>query len=430
MARRLAALPLADSSPDASQGYFGEGISDELLYTLAWAEDLYRKPLTSSMRFKGPELDLKDAAEQLKVDTLLTGSAHHENGQLDIAIRLLDMAGRKELWSEQYRRPLEEIGEVMDDILHKVVHALGVSVLDRGRLSVKKGWTDNTSAYDLYLQGLSYFRRYAMENNEKALEKFQAAVDADPGFARAWARLAECHIKYFMYHDAANPEHVTLADQASEKAVELEPDFARARTARGVAYLMKKEFRLAEDEFDKAQELLPRQFDAWFWHARCCFQQGRLKKAIELFEQAAAVQPDDYQTPLLLRQACLSLGRFDQANEAAKRGLELAREHLRLNPKDARAIYLACGAMIQLGMYKQALQWADQALSLNPEDPMINYNVACCFAQAGEKDRALDCLDKAKNSGMVSAGWLKNDSDLVSLHEHPRFQKIVEEMAR
>ncbi|MGD8575185.1 MAG: tetratricopeptide repeat protein, partial [Gammaproteobacteria bacterium] len=327
-------------------------------------------------------------------------------------------------------RPLADMAGTMDDILRNTVAALDASVLEADKLTVRKGWTTSAQAYDFYLQGLSYFRRYAMDNNKKALGKFEAAIQADPSFAKAWARLAECHIKYFMYHDAGNPEHVVRADEASNRALALAPDFARARTARGVSHLMKKAFREAEDEFEKAEELLPRQFDAWFWHARCCFQQGRLKKAIELFERAAEVQPDDYQTPLLLRQACLSLGRVEQAGEAAKRGLQLAREHLKLNPRDARAIYLACGAMIQLGMYDKAMEWADKVLALNPEDPMINYNVACCFAQAGEKERALDCLDKARNSGMVSAGWMKNDADLVSLHDHPRFQKLVAEIAR
>ncbi len=430
MSTRLAVLPLADSSADSSQEYLGVGIADELLYTLAWAEGIQGKPLTSSMRFTGPDLDLKAAAEQLKVEALLVGSARYEGDQVVVSTRLLRMPAEEELWSQDYQRPRAELGEVMDDILKHVVPALGAHELEPGKLSVRKGWTDNVEAYDLYLQGLNYFRRYAMENNRKALEKFGAALKLDQRFAKAWARLAECYIKYYMYHDAGNAEHVERADKASARAVELAPEFARTHTARGIAHLMKQEFREAEVEFEKAEELLPRQFDAWFWHARCCFQQGRLKKAIELFEQAEKVQPDDYQTPLLMRQACLSLGRTEGADEAARRGLELAQAHLKLNRKDARAIYLACGAMVQLGMYDQAMQWADKALAINPDDPMINYNVACCFAQAGEKERALDCLDKARNSGMVSVGWVKNDADLVSLHGEERFQKLLEELER
>lgn len=430
MTKRLAVLPLADSSADSSQGYLGEGIADELLYTLAWADGIQVKPLTSSMRFNGPDLDLKAAAEQLKVDFLLAGSARRDGNRLNVSARLLAMPAETVLWSEDYDRPLTELGAVMDDILKHMVAALEASVADPAKLSVRKGWTDNIEAYDLYLQGLSYFRRYALENNKKALERFGAAIKTDPGFAKAWARLAECYIKYYMYHDAGNAEHVENAGKASARAIKLAPDFARAHTARGIAYLMTKEFREAETEFELAEKLLPRQFDAWFWHARCCFQQGRLKKAIELFEQAAAVQPDDYQTPLLMRQACLSLGRVEAADDAARRGLELAQEHLKLNSKDARAIYLACGAMVQLGMFDKAMNWAEKALAINPDDPMINYNVACCFAQAGEKERALDCLDKAKTSGMVSVGWIKNDADLVSLHGEGRFQKLLDELAR
>lgn len=429
MSMKLAVLPLEDSSPDANQGYVGEGISDELLHALSWVEDLYLAPLSSSMRFKGPDTSPETAAEQLKVDIVLTGSAHHENDEIRLTARLLDISGKKELWSESYARPIAELGDVEDDVLRNVVKALELTGVDSGSLTVQKGWTTSTEAYDYYLQGLSFFRRYAIENLRKALEKFQLSLKADPEFARAWARLAECHAKFFMYHDSGNREHIERAAKASDRAVKLAPEFARAHTARGVAWLMEKEFMKAEESFDRAVELHPRMFDAWFWHARTCFQQGRLQKAIDLFEKAADVQPDDYQTPLLLRQAYLSQGEVDKAQAVARRGIALAQEHLRLNRKDARAIYLACGSMIQLGMYQQAMEWAERALAVNPEDPMINYNVACCFAQAGEPDRAMDCLEKARGSGMVNAGWLKNDSDLFSLHDNPRFKELLEKMA-
>ena len=153
---------------------------------------------------------------------------------------------------------------------------------------------------------------------------------------------------------------------------------------------------------------------------------GNLKKAAKLFEKAAAVQPDDYQTPLILRQVYLSIGKVDEAIATAKRGIVLAQRHLELNPKDARATYLACGSMIQLGMYQPALEWAARALQIDPTDPMINYNVACCYAQAGETDQAMDCLEKAKGSGIVSKEWLKNDSDLVALRDLPRFKTLLE----
>lgn len=428
MTCRLALLPLTDSSPASDQAYFGAGIADELMHALSWAEGLQLAPLTSSMRFTGADTDLSAAAAQLNVDYLLAGSAHHEPGQLQLAARLVDVRGNADLWFRRYAQPLADIGDVLDDVLRNIVAQLSLNVLDAGQLTVRKGWTSSTKSYNHYLQGLDFFRRYAADNILKALQCFQSALKEDASFARAWARLAECHIKYFMYHDSGSREHVERASKASERAVALAPDFARAHTARGIAYLMEKDFIKAEDAFDKAVELNPRLFDAWFWHARTCFQQGRLEKAIALFEKAAEVQPDDYQTPLLLRQAYLSLGRIDEAQQVARRGIQLAQEHLKLNRKDARAIYLACGSMIQLGMYRQALEWADRALALNPEDPMINYNVACCLAQAGEPEKALDCLEKAKGSGMVNAGWLKNDSDLVSLHEHPRFAKLVAEL--
>lgn len=428
MTATLAILPLDDSSAKGNQSFVGEGIADELLHALSWAEGLRLAPLSSSMRFKGPDLDYRDAAKQLKSDFLLTGKAHHADGQLHLSATLTDMKNGKEMWSEAYARPVSEVGDVEDDILRNVVKSLDIKATDVDQLTVQKGWTENIDAYGYYLRGLSFFRKYSVENLRKALEMFQSALKEDPRFARAWARLAESHAKFFMYHDAGNKKHIEQALKASQQAVKLAPDFARAHTALGVAHLMDKDYASAEAEFEKAVSINPRMFDAWFWHARACFQQGRLDKAIELFEKAESVQPDDYQTPLLLRQAYLSKGDMDKAQAVAKRGIELAQEHLKLNRKDARAIYLACGSMIQLGMYAQALEWAQRALDINPEDPMINYNVACCYAQAGEADKAMDCLERAKGSGMVNPGWIRNDSDLFSLHDNPRFKQLVEEL--
>lgn len=426
--RSTAVLPLATRQEDASDSWFGQGIADEMIHALSWAKGLRVAPLSSSMRFQAEVADLKPIATRLQVETLLVGEFRRSGEQLELNVRLVNAADGAALWGEHYAGSSLDVLDFQDDILRKVVATLGLEVLNDSKLTVKSAATKDATAYDSYLQGLNFFFRYAAKNLKSALQMFEQAVKQDAGFARAWARLAECHAKYFMYYDSAGREHRERAAAAGRRGVELAPDFARAHTARGLAHLINKEFPEAEDAFERAASLNPRQFDAYYQHARACFQRGNLKKAAALFEKAAMFQPEDYQTPLLLRQVYLSLGRVDEARATAQRGLVLAQRHLELNPKDARAIYLACGSLIQLGMYKQAMDWSEKALAIDPDDPLINYNVACCYAQAGEPEKALDCLEKGKGSGMLEAGWLKNDSDLFSLHDQPRFQALLAEL--
>ncbi|HEX6930050.1 MAG TPA: tetratricopeptide repeat protein [Gammaproteobacteria bacterium] len=424
--RSIAVLPLASRTDDGSG--LGQGIADEIIHALSWVDGLRVAPIASSMRFTSASGEFRAVADRLRVDTLLLGELQRTDGRFELKAQLLEPAGNRVLWTSDYDVPADQLQDAVDNILRHVARTLDVTIRDEKQLSVKPGSTANAQAYDAYLHGLNYYFRYAAKNLQRALQMFEQAVKADSAFARAWAKLAECHAKYFMYYDSTGREHVDRALAASKRAVELAPEFSRAHAARGVALLINKDFAAAEDAFTKAVEINPRLFDAWYQHARACFQQGNLKRAAELFERAAQIQPEDYQTPLLLRQVYLSLGRVDEAKATAQRGLVLAQRHLELNAKDARAVYLACGSMIQLGMYQQAMQWSEKALAIDPDDPMINYNVACCYAQAGEPEKALDCLEKAKGSGNFSAGWLKNDSDLFSLHDHPRFRSLLEEL--
>jgi adenylate cyclase len=264
--------------------------------------------------------------------------------------------------------------------------------------------------------------------NQRAIEYLTKAVELDPKFAMAYARLSEAHAKRHQYFTSHNNASLNASLDAAQKAAAIAPDLAEVQYALGVALLISKEFMHAGDAFEKAQKLDPSMYGAWYDHARSCFQQGLLKQAAVLFEKAASVRPFDYQSVLLLRQVYLSLGRLDDATKTAQLGVKLATAHIKLYPDEARAYYLTCGAMMQIGMYREAVEWAAKALAIDPNDATINYNVACCYAQIGEYEKAMDCLEKVKGFGLLTRGWLKNDSDLFVLHSNPRFKVLLESL--
>jgi adenylate cyclase len=144
-----------------------------------------------------------------------------------------------------------------------------------------------------------------------------------------------------------------------------------------------------------------------------------------MFEMAAAIRPEDFQSLLLAMQVYRSLGRPDDERSTAERGLDRARRTLELNPGEVRALYLGATAQLRLGRRREAFEWAERALALEPDEPSVLYNVACVFAVAGDADRALELLERAVMPGMANLVWLEHDSDLDSVRELPRFKAFV-----
>ena len=425
----IAVLPFVDGSPNKDQHAFCDGVANDLINALGNAANLHIAPRSASFAFGGGVPDFKLVGQRLGVGFVLHGVIARTGDKLALEARLTKTADGSDLWAKKYAGPVTETFNYADDILAAITQAMGVQAVPGRRFTVRVGSTQNLRAYDQYLEGLGIFhQRYNQTQCLRAIDAFGKAVELDGSFAKALARLADCHSTYFSLFDASTDTHRTKALEAAQRAVAAAPDLPLAHTSLGIALTQWKRFDEAEAAFEKALAMNPRYFEALYHYARACFQRSNLKKAAEMFERAEAVRHEDYQVPLLLRQVYLSLGRLDDAMKTARRGILIAQQALALNPREARAIYLASGAMIQLGMYREAVEWAQRALSIDPDDPIINYNVACSYAQAGEPEKALDCLDKAKKSGMISYGWLKNDSDLVALITQPRFQALLKEL--
>ena len=119
------------------------------------------------------------------------------------------------------------------------------------------------------------------------------------------------------------------------------------------------------------------------------------------------------------------LSRIPDAQEAYRRGAQMAERHLELHPDDARALYLGAGAWCQLGERDRSREWARRALAMDPEEPSVLYNVACVYALLGKAEECIDCLEKVMERGHWYRGWAEKDSDLNSVRDHPRFQALL-----
>lgn len=418
----IAVLSFDDMSPEKDQQYLCDGIAEEILNRLAQIQDLRVASRTSSFLFKEQSVDVSSIGRQLKVSTVLEGSVRKAGDQLRITTQLINADDGYRVWSDSYDRKLEHIFEIQDDIATQVAKALEVTLQTDS--ADECGTTNDEKAYDYYLQGMHYFHRWGLRNVRFAIEMFTRAVVIDPAYARAWAALADSYAMTCMYWNASE-ENLSGADSASMKALKLTPDLAESHVSRGLYHFVHRDNREAIAQFETAQRLNPELFEANYFYGRVRFQRGELDQAAELLEKAERVHPDDFQAPILLRQIYRSLGRDEEAQAAARRGVERAERHLELYPDDTRALNLGLAGLVEIGDKDKAMQWAERSLAIDGANSDTLYNVACGYALVGESDRALDCLEQANLRGMSIGDWAENDSDLSSLHDEPRFQILM-----
>jgi adenylate cyclase len=420
----IAVLAFEDMSSAGDQDYLCDGIAEEILNRLSQICRLKVASRTSSFRYKEQPADISTIAQQLKVATVLEGSVRKAGSNLRITTQLINAADGFHLWSHSYDRKLDDIFKIQDEIASRVAEELQVTLAGEPADDCE---TSDAEAYEYYLKGLHYFRRWGQRNVQYAIGMFRRAVEIDPVYARCLAALGESNAMVCMYWNAAD-EYLAAAENASRRALELAPDLAEAHVSRGLSHVVHHCSENAIAEFERALLLNPELFEGYYFYGRVRFQRGELELASSLFERAEEVRPDDFQAPIFLRQIYLALGRRDEALAAALRGTTRAERHLELNPDDTRALNLGLGGLAILGEHDRVMQWAERSLKLDGENADTLYNIACGYAQVGEPEKALDCLERAILHGTSIGEWAENDSDLDSLRGHPRFVLLLQKL--
>ena len=423
----IAVLPFADMSPDKDQDYFCEGIAEELINGLGRVKNLRVASRTSSFQFKGELADVREIGSDLGVKTILEGSVRKAGSLLRITAQLVNVEDGYRLWSDRFDREMKDIFAIQDEIAENIVQALEVTLSPKERRVLQNVATRNVEAYDFYLRGRKFFYQRSARSLQFALQMFDRAIEIDPTYALAYAGKADCASTLYL-HNAPTPENREMAEVASAKALELDPELAESHVARGMALLLSEDFEGSEEEFETAIRLNSQLFEAFYFYARACYTQGKYAKSVQLFERASEVNPDDYQAPLLLRQAMIGQGTPpEQVVEASIKALRNVEKHIELHPDDVRALYLGATALMDLGNRAKALEWAGRALQLEPDDPNVGYNVACVYSLAGELDEALDHLERASGQG-ENLAWMESDTDLDPLRDLPRFKELLQRL--
>jgi adenylate cyclase len=423
----IAVLPFADLSAERDQEHFSDGVAEEILNALSKVGGLHVPARTSCFAFRGSSLDAREISRRLSVEALLDGSIRKVGKRVRISVQLVDASNGYQLWSERFDRELEDIFAIQDEIARSVLDSLGLALTEREEFRFLKPSTTNIEAYEFYLRGRKLYHKWTRQSVEFARQMFERAVRFDPGFAAAWAGLANAYVDLFRW--GRNAQDLEAAQRASQQALELNSNSAEAHVSAGQALAIQRRFSEAATAFERAIKEDPTLYEAYYLYGRAMVESGELESAVKLFENAQRVRPDDYESRTLLAQALTELGRSDEAHRANEEAVESIEKHLELNPDEARAYSLGASVLIRLGEKERSKQWTQQAMTLAPNDPLVLYNAACNWALLGESDHALDGLERAIEAGVAVGDWIKHDPDFESLRGHARFQAIVKRIA-
>ncbi len=422
--KSLAVLYFENLSGAKEDEYFRDGMTEDVITELLKIKGLRVFPRTTVLAFRDRPITAVQIGQQLNAAYVLGGSLRRAGNRLRISAQLIDARDGFPIWAERYDRELEDVFAIQDEIAQNIARELRLMLTEKEKLAIKKVPTADVQAYDHYLRGRQFFHQFRRKGFDFARQMFARAIVIDPGFARAYAGVADCCSFLYQYWEASEG-NLKEADAASRKALELDPELAEAHASRGLAFSLNKRFDEAQVEFETAIRLNPTLFEAYYFCARAYFAEGKLVEAAKAYEQASLVNPEDYQSPSLVAQIYVGLGRKAEAEASYRRSLQVAEKRLEMNPDDARALYLGANSLGQLGDRERSLEWAARALAIDPEDSGVLYNVACNYALQGEIEKAIDCLDSAIKNGFGHREWIRNDSDLNPLRSNPRFQALL-----
>jgi len=362
--KSIAVLPFENLSEDKTNAYFATGIEDEILTRLAKISELKTISRTSTAQYQSRPTNLSEIAKQLGVAHVLEGSVQKAGDGVRVNVQLINAQNDSHIWAETYDRKLTDIFAVESDVAKAVADALQAKLTGHEQQALAVKPTNNPEAYDAYLRGLAAEGQqfHSVYASADAAAFYERAVELDPNFAVAWARLSRVDSELYSSPNDPTPARREAAKRALEAAQKLQPN--SPETLLAVAryqFLVLRDYAAAETTYLELGKTLPGNSDVPWALAWMAKRQGRLDQAIAYYEQALVLDPRN--TDLLSFAAInySDLRRFDAALKICDRGLDISPNDLDFMAAKA-ALYQAEGKIANAGKLLQ---------NVNPVTPSI-----------------------------------------------------------
>jgi serine/threonine protein kinase/Flp pilus assembly protein TadD len=325
--KSIAVLPLENLSQDADNAYFAEGMQEEILTRLAKIADLKVISRASTQRYQSKPRDLGEIAKQLGVANIVEGTVQKVADQVRVNVQLINAQTDSHLWAESYDRKLTDIFGVESEIAKEIADALQVNLTrpEQQALAVKP--TNNAEAYDAYLRGLAFEvrSRFSIDTQRKAAGFYERAVQLDPNFALAWARLSRADaLIYFNHADDSSAARGGAAKHALANAQRLEPNSPETLLALGhYQYRVLADYGSAKITFEQVRKMLPSNSEVLFALGSVTRREGRWDDCIAYLQQAVALDPGNVNYLMDVAWTYAMLRRLPAALELYDRALDI-----------------------------------------------------------------------------------------------------------
>ena len=288
----IAVLPFDNMSEDIQQEYFSDGITADLITDLSKISGLSVIARNSVFAYKDSSIDVRQIGKELAVNYIIEGSVRKNNEKVRISARLIDATSGHNLWAERFDGSLEDVFALQDNVTSKIIAALKLKLSDREQQQLVRKYTNSFEAYDQFLQGWNYFWLYSKESNTLAKEHFNKAIELDPKFARAYANLALSYAYDVLNGWTTAPDdYLKSAEELSQKAISLDDNLAQVHWAVGFTALISRQYQLALSESQKVIDLDPNNADGYGLLATVLNYAAKPKDALVYMQKAMHLNP-------------------------------------------------------------------------------------------------------------------------------------------
>jgi serine/threonine protein kinase/tetratricopeptide (TPR) repeat protein len=449
----LAVLPFDNTSGEPEDEYLSDGITGNLINTLATVPKLRVMAQSTVFRYKGRKIDPQAIGRELNVRAVLTGRILHVGSSMRIGTELVDVATGSQLWGAQYNRKPDDIFVVQDEISNEISGKLRLQLTRAEKKRLIKHHTEDAEAYRLYLRGRHHWNMWTEEGFYKAIDYFQQAVEQDPSYALAYAGEADSYV-LLGWNSYLPPKEVFPKGRAAAMAaLQLDPDLPEAHASLA-ALLWLHDWRWddAQIEFKRSLELDPTYPTANHWYAEYLMTMGKHAEVMARIKKGQELDPLSLIINVAVGWAFYNDRRYDEAIEQLRRTIEL-------DPNYPVTYWILGLLLRKTGRYELAMTEGEKGVKLSGGSPMMRAALAHTFGAAGrtteavqtldeltelakhrhvapyffagihiglgENDRAIEYLEKSYEEHSHWLIYLHIDPSMDGLRDDPRFQNLL-----
>jgi TolB-like protein/Tfp pilus assembly protein PilF len=448
----VAVLPFANGSRDPDAEYLSDGITEGIINNLARLPNLRVTARSTAFHYKGRDEDPQKIGRDLNVRAVVSGRIVLRGDAVSVQADLVDVSSGSQIWGDRFDRGIAEVQSVQDEIALGIAEKLHVRPRDAGEARAS-GRAANPEAYQLYLKGRHEWEKRTEAGMRQAVDYLQQAIEKDPGYALAYAGLADAYAVFPSYSLLSPTESYTRARAASRKALEIDDSLAQAHANLGICFMnFDRDWTSSESEYKKAISLDGSYATAHHWYGLLLMVLGRFDESTRELHRARELDPFSTVIQGQLARVASFARQADRAVEEGRKAvamdpgspvghtflansytsLGMTREAIAENEKlaamvgrTAIGLYATGRAQALSGRRAEAARTLEEMKALSRTQYVSSGLIATVFGMIGDKDRAFEFWEKACEEHSFEALFLKADPAFDNLRGDPRFPALL-----